>query len=189
VANISKEARVRQTSGHPILVNGLIYGVLIVLISIATNVLDLVGVKISDVATSLVFTGVVLLVELALFFLAGRGASARTGTVGAGALAGLLAAAIAGVIGAVLSIARAVVDPGAIRDAALKVNPSANPSLYTDQFILITSIVGAVVGLLFLLGIGAGAGAIGGLLGRGRYQPSTYQESMYQGLPPQPPLG
>lgn len=179
----------RQTSGHPILVNGLIYGVLILIVGLSTDALSLAGVKFTDIVTGLMVSGVVLLIEIVLYLLAGRAASARTGTVGAGALAGLLAATIAGVIGAVISIVRAVVDPGMIRDAALKANPRVNPSLYTDQFILITAIISAVVGLLLILCIGAGVGALGGLLGRRRFQPAAYQESMYQGLPPQPPVG
>jgi hypothetical protein len=177
----------RQANGHPILFNGLIFGVLILLVSLIGDGLSLVGVKITDIATSFVVTGVILLVELLLLFLAGRAASARTGTVGAGSLAGLLAGAIAGTVGAVISIVRVAVDPSAIRDAALKSNPNVDPSVLTDQFILVTGIVGAALGLLFLLGLGAGVGALGGLLGRQNYQPATYQESMYQGMPPQPP--
>jgi hypothetical protein len=180
---------VRQTSGHPILINGLIFGVLVLVVSLISDGLTLVGVKLSDPATSLVVSGVVLLVELALFFLAGRAAAAKTGSVGAGALAGLLAGAIAGVVGAVIGIVRIVLDPGAIRDAAIKSNPAINPSTLTDQVVIATGVVGALIGLLFILGVGAGAGALGGLLGRGRYRPATYQESMYQGLPPQQPMG
>jgi threonine synthase len=101
----------------------------------------------------------------------------------------LFAGAIAGIVGAVISIVRTVLDPGAIRDAALKANPAVNPSALTDQVIIATGIVSAIIGLLFILGVGAGAGALGGLLGRQKYQPASYQESMYQGLPPQPPVG
>jgi hypothetical protein len=180
---------VRQASGRPILINGLIYGVLVLVVSLISDGLSLVGVKLTDPATALVASGVILLVELALFFLAGRAAAAKTGSVGAGALAGLLAGTIAGIVGAVISIVRTVLDPGAIRDAAVKANPAVNPSVLTDQVIIVTGIVSAIIGLLFILGIGAGAGALGGLLGRQKYQPGSYQESMYQGLPPQPPVG
>jgi hypothetical protein len=175
---------VRQTSGHPILINGLIYGVLVLVVGLISNGLSLAGVKLTDPATTLVVSGGILLVDLALFFLAGRAAAAKTGTVGAGLLAG----AIAGIVGAVISIVRTVLDPGAIRDAAVKANPAVNPSVLTDQVIIATGIVSAIIGLLFILGIGAGAGALGGLLGRQKYQPGSYQESMYQGLPPQQPM-
>jgi hypothetical protein len=178
----------RQTSGHPILLNGLIYGGIIVLIGLLNDGLRLAGVKITDLATAFILTGVILLVDLALLFLAGRAASARTGTVGAGALAGLLAGAIAGTVGAVISVTQTVLDPAAIRDA-VQANPQVDPSQLTDQVIIFTSVLTAVLGLLFLLGVGAGAGALGGLLGRQRYQPATNQESLYQGLPPQPPAG
>jgi hypothetical protein len=180
---------VRQASGHPILVNGLIYGVLVLVVSLVSDGLSLAGVKVTDPATSFVVSGAILLVELAFFFLAGRAAAARAGSVGAGALAGLLAGAIAGVVGAVIGIARIVLDPGAIRDAAIKANPAVNPSALTDQVIIVTGVVGAIIGLLFILGVGAGAGALGGLLGRRKFQPASYQESLYQGLPPQPPVG
>ena len=179
----------RQTSGHPILINGLIYGALALLISLISDGLSLAGVKLTEPTTALVVSGVILLVELALFFLAGRAAAARTGSVGAGALTGLFAGAIAGTVGAVITIIRAVLDPGAIRDAALKANPAANPNLLTDQLVIISAVVGSIIGLLFILGVGAGAGALGGLLGRQKYQPASYQESLYQGLPPQPPVG
>jgi len=179
----------RQTSGHPILINGLIYGGIIVLIGLLNDGLRLAGVKITDLATALILTGVIFLVDLALLFLAGRAASARTGTVGAGALAGLLAGAIAGTVGAVISVTQTVLDPVAIRDAAVQANPNLDPSQLTDQAIIATSVFTAVIGLLILLGVGAGAGALGGLLGRQRYQPATHQESLYQGLPPQPPVG
>jgi hypothetical protein len=180
---------VRQTSGHPILINGLIFGVLVLLVSLISDGLSLIGVRLTEPAIALILSGVILLVELALFFLAGRAASARTGTVGAGALAGLLAAAIAGVGGAIITVVRVALDPAAIRDAALQSNPAVNPSALTDQIIIVTGVVTALVGLLFILGVGAGAGALGGRLGRQKYQPASYQESMYQGLPPQQPMG
>jgi hypothetical protein len=179
---------VRQTSGHPILANGIIYGVLILVVSLATNALSLAGVRLTNTVTALAISGAIFLIEIVieivLFLLAGRGASARTGTVGAGALAGVLAAAIAGVVGAVITIIQVIIDPAAIRDAVIPANPQVSASLLTDQVIIATAIVSAILGLLFLLGVGAGAGALGGLLGRGRYQPATYQESIYQGLPP-----
>jgi hypothetical protein len=179
---------VRQTSGHPILINGLIFGALVLAVSLISDGLSLVGVKLTDPATALVASGVILFVELALFFLAGRAAAARTGSVGAGALAGLLAGAIAGLVGAVIGVVRTVLDPGAIRDAAIKSNPAADPRVLTDQVIIVSGVVGAIIGLLFILGVSAGAGALGGLLGRRNYQPGSYQESLYQGLPPQQPM-
>jgi hypothetical protein len=188
VRGIPEEARVRQTNGHPILINGLIYGLIIVVIGLINTGLRLAGIKITDTATSFIVTGVLLIIELALFFLAGRSASAQTGTVGAGALAGLLAAAISGTVGGVISVVQAVIDPAALRDAAVQANPQVDTSLLTDQVIIITAVVSALVGLVVVLLLGAGVGALGGLLGRQRYRPAAYQESMYQGLPP-PPVG
>ncbi len=107
----------------------------------------------------------------------------QTGTVSAGTLAGLLAATIAGVVGAIITIAQTAADPGAIRDAASLVNPSVSSSPLSDEAIVIIGVISAVIGLLFLLGLGAGMGTLGGLLGRQKYQPGSYQESMYQGLP------
>jgi hypothetical protein len=178
---------VRQASGHPILINGLIYGAIIVVIGLINTGLRLAGVKITDTATSFIVIGVLLIVELALLFLAGRAASSKTGAVGAGALAGLLAAAISGTVGGVISVVQTILDPAAVRDAAVQTNPQVDTSLLTDQVIIITAVVSAVLGLLLVLGLGAGAGALGGLLGRQKYQPAAYQESMYQGMPPQPP--
>lgn len=149
------------------------------------------GIKVSDASTSIIVSStvtlVVLLIELLLLFLSGRGASVQTGTVSAGTLAGLLAATIAGVVGAIITIAQTAADPGAIRDAASLVNPSVSSSPLGDEAIVIIGVIigviSAAIGLLFLLGLGAGMGTLGGLLGRQKYQPGSYQESMYQGLP------
>jgi hypothetical protein len=170
-------------------INGLIYGAILVVIGLINTGARLAGVKITDGGASIIITVVLLIIELALFFLAGRGASAQTGSVGAGSLAGLLAAALAGTVGAVISIVQVAIDPGAVRAAAIQANPQVDTTLLTDQAIIITTIVSAIIGLLFVIGLGAGAGALGGLLGRRNYQPAAYQESLYQGLPPRPPVG
>ncbi len=180
-----------RTSGQPILINGLIYGALMLSVNLAPSALKFIGVKVSDASTSILVgstvTIAVLLIELLLLFLSGRAASSRTGTVGAGALAGVVAAIIAGIAGAVITIAQTAADPGAIRDAANLVYPDGASIPSSDQDIVIVGVIGAVIGMLFLLGLGAGMGALGGLLGRQRFQPPTYQESMYQ--PPQPLVG
>ena len=177
----------RQASGHPILINGLIFGTLLLPANLTPEAFHFLVIKVSDASTSIIVSStvtlVVLLIELLLLFLSGRGASVQTGTVSAGTLAGLLAATIAGVVGAIITIAQTAADPGAIRDAASLVNPSVSSSPLSDEAIVIIGVISAVIGLLFLLGLGAGMGTLGGLLGRQKYQPGSYQESMYQGLP------
>jgi hypothetical protein len=56
---------VRQTSGHPILINGLIYGVLVLVVGLISDGLSLFGVKLADPPTALIASGVILLVDLA----------------------------------------------------------------------------------------------------------------------------
>jgi hypothetical protein len=180
----------QQRSGHPILRAGLLYGLIGGAISLLGTVLSVTGVDKAAGGLSRVYSVAFFVAALGLYLLAGRSVATKTGSVGSASLAGLLTGLIAGAIGAALTIATFYIAPDMVRSAVARSNTRGIE--ITDTLILIALIVGAVLGFLFALGLGAGLGAIGGLIGRGKYQAPLYQEAMYtglpnQGLPPPPP--
>lgn len=174
----------QQQSGNPAVRQGLIYGGFIILVSIIQNAIQFA------VGGADAFTGqssnrgvpglgfIVFVVNLALLFLAGMFTARQNGKVGSATIAGLIAGVIGGIVSAIVVV---------IVLSLIKI-----PTTTTSSGVQITRgalIVGGVIAAVFLLllyaGLGAGVGAIGGLIGRGAYQSRnptpSYQESMYQG--------
>ena len=138
----------------------------------------------------------IFLVALAGFLVTGMLTARQTGTVGSGAISGLLAGIIYAVIAYVVNAVVVILDPSAITSAlntALGPSGAANPPLPTQQLVLISAVVDVVCGGLLLAGIGAGMGALGGLIGQSQYRGKNPQPAFgapYPGMPgayPPPP--
>jgi len=144
------------------------------------------SVTFADTGVPAIVSCVNFLVALALPFIAGMLAARRTGRVGDGSLAGLVTGAAGALFGGVASVVVILT----------LVAPSLQPpegSVFTPsqlQDILIGgAIFGLVGGLLLDSGLGAGLGALGGLVGRSSYEkanPPAYQPPFYPYAPGQP---
>lgn len=160
----------RQRSGSsPAVRLGLVFGGLIVLVSIIENVTSLLIVRggaspgLVNSRVGLGLNAVVYLAELALLFLAGMFTARRNGKVGSATIAGLIAGAIGGPLGTILALSITFV--GWI--------PPTTPSGGFDirhTTLFIGAIIAATLFLLFYAAFGAGVGAIGGLIGKISYQ-------------------
>ena len=172
-------------SGNPGVRQGLIVGVTLGII------FAIIGLITSFANLGIVGTIIgylLLLVGLVGFGYAGYRASAITGRVGTGAIAGLMAGLIAYLISAIVTIIIAFALTDTLRQRALdQLGSSATAStraLITNQFVLTTTIGGAIFSIVLGIALGAGLGAIGGAIGRRRApQAAPYQESLYQGIP------
>jgi len=107
------------------------------------------------------------LFSLALFFIVGILAARQTGQVNRGAMA----AYFAGTIGGVLSlIAQLIIVQFALDGLRPRVQQTADllntGFQYSNQTVFAGMIFSAVLGLFFAIGLGAGMGALGGLLGK-----------------------
>jgi hypothetical protein len=127
------------------------------------------------------------LVALALSFVAGLLAASSSRKVSAATLAGLLAGIlgtfISGIVGFIVLVVSTL--PGLI------VPPGSTLSLSQLQALFIgTSIFGLVFGVVITGGLGAGTGALGGLIGTGRYRrpEPLYQEPHHEEWPGTMPL-
>ena len=172
-----------HTKGRPALNQGILFGVIVGVILI----IYLLVAYIAYVPTLSLILGIAtFVIELFLYAVAGYRASAITGKTGTGAIAGLFTGLFGGLIGAVVSIILVVVFVDATRTRTLSVVTTASlRHLYTNSFIIGTGIGAALLGLGFAIGYGAAAGAIGGVIGRRRApQAQSYQEALYQGMPP-----
>jgi hypothetical protein len=123
--------------------------------------------------------GVEFLAMLALTAVAGILTARGTGKVGAGALAGLSAGALGALVGTAADIVVALHSPGVQPPAGSPLSPTQAQVL----FIQTALIDGASVGLLLYGGLGAGMGALGGLLGADGYRRAHPGMS----YPPYPP--
>lgn len=166
-----------QRTGSQALRNGLIFGAILGVLGVGNTLLQwvagayhLVGyttsggssVNLNDSGAPSLLGCVVFLAMLALTFAAGALAAHGTGKVGSGAIAGLLTGVFGGLIGGI----------GSVVVMALLVAPSLSippdVSMTPDQVeTLVVAIVAAVsiFVLLVEMGVGAGIGALGGLVG------------------------
>lgn len=165
-----------QQQGHPALKWGLIFGGVLALISLANSGIQYATgaySQMGDPVTAQAHMGTNFLVgcggflvEVAIYFFTGMLASRENGRVGTGALAGLIAAAVGTIIGGIVAV---------VVLANVSLTPPANSGLDPAQFasLMHTIIVAAaVLGILIGLGFGTGIAALGGLVGRGRYEAS-----------------
>ncbi len=108
-----------------------------------------------------------LLLSLALFFLVGMLSARQTGQVSRGSMAGYFAGTMGGLLGL---IAQLIVVQFAVDSLRVRTQETANMLnlgfQYNNDAVFAGMIFNAVVGWLFAIGLGAGMGALGGLLGR-----------------------
>lgn len=175
---------------------GIIFGVIIGVIGIISSVIlraAFGGVLSSgsqqDIVNAsggiLALTCVPCLLYLVLLFVSGIFPARETGNVGQGAIGGLIAGVVGEIISGVVGLIIDAISP-------LHISPAANggSAISTAGFGAAAGIVGIIVGIIILGALGAGLGALGGLIGKGQYRGPTaaYQDSMYQGMG-QPPQG
>jgi hypothetical protein len=121
-----------------------------------------------------------LLIWLVGFFLIGLDAARQTGRVGTGAQVGLVAGLIGGLIAGIFGIIRVAVDgsqvTAAINQAVQNAAQNRGRSLSPDQIQTIATIgivISLTVTVMVELALGAGIGALGGLVGRRRATPGA----------------
>lgn len=118
-----------------------------------------------------------LLIWLVGFFLIGLDAARQTGRVGTGAQVGLVAGLIGGLIAVIFGIIQLAVDGSQITAAinqAIQNAQNRGRSLSPDQIQTIATIgivIRLTVTVMVELALGAGIGALGGLVGRRRATP------------------
>lgn len=177
-------------SGNPALQQGILFGVILAVVSIVINLVNIFALHGSGGALSYIS----LIIAILLYVFAGFRASAQTGRVGTGALAGLFAGLFSTVISGIVSLILAFAATDLLRQQAqtqaqtLAKQFGTPVVTITNQSIISSTLIGILFAIVLAVAIGAGLGAIGGLIGRRRApQPQQYQESMYQGTPPTPP--
>lgn len=135
------------------------------------------------------FTLITWIVGLGAYFWAGMRASKITRVVSTGLLAGMFTGIISSVINLVVVIPITLLNVDKLRIAAQKLADSVknNHTHYTNGSFISTVIIGVIVGIVLAALFGVGLGAAGGSVGRARapLPTQTYEESMYQGMPPQ----
>ncbi|MGZ3714052.1 MAG: hypothetical protein ACXVA4_01415 [Ktedonobacterales bacterium] len=172
-------------SGNPAVRQGLIYGGLTILVTILQDIIQFAvggADALTNQGSSRGVPGlgtIVFVIGLVLLFLAGMSTTRQNGKVDSAAVAGFLAALIGGLFSGVIAVILLATGPIPTTGTSTGIQISR-----TD--VIIGSMFGSIVVVLLYAGLGAGVGAIGGLVGRRTYQ-SRYpapsdQESMYQGL-------
>lgn len=180
----------QQRQSHPAVRWGLIFGGVMALLS------AMIGIgRVSTANQNTVNNGFALLeclyliVTLVVLFVTGILASKQTGKVATGTIAGL----IAGVIGGVVLGVFVVIYVSTADLTNFQAQLAQNGSTLDPRTAAITGgVVLAVVLVLFLSGLGAGLGALGGLIGRSqapahlRYAGMPFPPGAYPGYPPAP---
>ena len=144
-------------TGHPALREGLVFGVILGIISFAADLLH----NFLNSNTLISMIGVLfLIITIALNLLAGVRASQQTGRVGTGALAGLIMQLMSSLLGVISILTELFVFNSQLHRLFQSLSPAAASDM-AQQFITVQIIYTVVV-----LVIGAVIGAIGGLIGR-----------------------
>ena len=191
-------------AGKAAFLNGLYFGLgAVVLNFVVLFVPDLIGLHIPG----LVLIGLSWLIGLMAFFLAGMFAAKKTGRVGTGTLAGLWAGIFNGVLTnalyGLLFLVFLSLDNGSLYQELISTLTSSSASATLLSPTQVATILRSVMIMaltffvLFDIGLGAGLGPLGGLLGRSMakipHEPSqpmpypSYGHSPYPGQPPYPP--
>lgn len=175
----------QQWSKKPAVRQGLIFGGLTILVDMIQDSIQFVvggAGAVTNQGNSRGVPGlgtIVFLISLAFLFLAGMFTARQNGKDDSASVAGFLAGLIGGLFGVVIA---AII---------LATGPIPTTGTSTDSQIPRTALIigdgfGAIIVALLYAGLGAGVGAIGGLVGRRSYQSrnpaSSHEESMYQGL-------
>lgn len=144
---------------------GLIFGLIQAVI--ASTILSLNAfVNSGSLGTALLLSALSFLTGLAAYFVSGILAAKQNGKVRTGVFAGMWTGGIYGIIGFIVSmvIFFQVTYPKLI-DAAIASDLYTNISAY-ETTAQIAGIGFAIFGIFFAVGLGAGLGALGGLIGR-----------------------
>ncbi len=171
---------------NPALKWGLIFGLALAIIQVIFDIITNVIVRAANIG--LIVNVLSLLIGIVAYLVVGLLAARETGKVSTGTLAGLWGALFYGVIGLVSTLIITFTRIGElVRRAQITADQLHLAVHYTPALIIGGAITAAVLGLAFTIGLGAGLGALGGLIGKGMAKvppPPTYQETYYQGMPP-----
>lgn len=172
---------------HPALKQALIWGISLGIIQIIVTVLTGI-LRVSNPAIALLLELLAFLIALTFYLLAGLFAARQTHRVSTGTFAGLLTGVFQGILGFIATIVVDIATINRVRRVAQGLVNAANiPFHYTNGFIIAAAIIGGLIGLVFATGLGAGLGALGGLIGRGNVQQQP--PSMPYPGQPYPPYG
>lgn len=191
----------QSSSGHPAMKWGIIFGIVIGALSLINVLLRFATLGARSFASGSPFFGgfgcLFSLIGLALLFVAGILAARESGRVSTGTVAGLIAGLIGGVVSAIVTIVAVLSVPfsyfveaahrGA-RGSALTPGQIHNIA----QIALVVIIIAEIAAIGVEGGIGAGLGALGGLIGKGQHgagSPGVQAPPPYQtpyGTPPPP---
>lgn len=178
-------------TGNPASTLGIRYGAILGIILVVVAAIGLASYNLSRV-----FSLPSDVIGLGMFLAVGIHTARKTGTASSGAIAGLLAGAISAVINAVVVIVLTLAfvnryranEQRSLQQSAALFGLKNTQLNVTNAEVLTGAIASVVIGLVVATVVGAGIGALGGLIGRGGYRPQQpYQETMYQGLGTPPP--
>lgn len=173
--------------------NGLIFGAILAALGLANTLIQVAAgayhvvssdtsgigtVNVTNSGPTALLGCVLFLATLALTFLVGLMTARGTGKVGSGSLAGLVAGIFGSLIGSIVSIVILVlfVAPGLQSPDEVSISTTQVQTLFA-----VVTIGAAFLGLLLDAGLGAGMGALGGLIGA-----NTSPHRNTSGLPPMP---
>ena len=173
--------------------NGLIFGAILAALGLANTLIQaaagayhavadttsrIPSFTVANTGPTALLVSVSVLATLALTFLAGLLTARSSGRAGSGALAGLVAGVVGSLFGSIVSIVLLILFVAPVLQA-----PSGDPNITSRaQTVFVVVAIGtAFLGLLLDADLGAGMGALGGLLGANR---SPYRNT--SGAPPMP---
>jgi hypothetical protein len=146
---------------------GLTFGILLALFIVAGRLFDgplarSVGLSASHPLLALLSPAILFIVGLACFFFAGVLATHRTRSLSSGLIAGMIAGAIAAVVALIIALHAASATEALLRHTTIAPRLRAVLRASVAQ-----ARVRAVLAAIATMFVGAGAGALGGLAGRG----------------------
>ena len=173
------------------LILGLIQTVLALITALVTALTDPLG---TSAGLSFGLGVLIFITSLVAYFIAGTLAAKQTGKVSTGTIGGLWTGVVYGILGCIITSTTflAIRYPKLV-DHYNTVGYPASATASAFKIGLVAAGVGLpVFGLFVAIGVGAGIGALGGLLGRSQFRKNTpqqpYPNQPYQGqpYPPQP---
>jgi hypothetical protein len=174
---------------------GLIFGIIQTVIALITAlVTSLTDPLKLNAGLSLGLGSLIFLTSLVAYFIAGTFASRQTGKVSTGTISGLWTGVFYGVLGCIITVVLFLtIQYPKLVNQYNTVGYPANATASEFQLGLVIAGVGLpILGLFLAIGIGAGIGALGGLLGRSQarknappqpYPAQPYPAHPYQGQP------
>ncbi len=183
-----QQSNTPQNAGKVAFQWGLIFGLILGLVDAGILLLNaFVNSASGNAGLALLFSVIGFLLGLAAYFVAGILASNKTGKVSTGTFAGLWTGAIYGVIGFVVSMTLFfTVSLPKLQNASTY--PSTS-SLSPDTFRTAAIFGGvgfAIFGICLAVGLGAGLGSLGGLIGKSTSKVARPTYPPYANQPPYP---